>query len=93
MTETRTPNKVELRRELNKLESYATIIGILVGSGIFCRHREVRRYRPTPCAAPYLVVASSILRRGVGEVNEKKGKYYFEWASNRLKLIRAIPKE
>ena len=28
-------NKVELRRELPKLESYATIIGILVGSGIF----------------------------------------------------------
>lgn len=29
----------------------------------------------------------------VGEVNEKKGKYYFEWANNRLKLIRAIAKE
>ena len=29
----------------------------------------------------------------VGEVNEKKGKYYFEWANNRLKLIRAITKE
>jgi len=28
-----------------------------------------------------------------GEVNEKKGKYYFEWVNNRLKLIRAIPKE
>jgi amino acid transporter len=27
--------KVELKRELTKLESYATIIGILVGSGIF----------------------------------------------------------
>src|SRR6476659_9957489 len=27
--------RVELRRELSKLESYATIIGILVGSGIF----------------------------------------------------------
>lgn len=29
----------------------------------------------------------------VGEVNEKKGKYYFEWSNNRLKLIRAIAKE
>ena len=29
----------------------------------------------------------------VGEVNEKKGKYYFGWANNRLKLIRAIAKE
>jgi basic amino acid/polyamine antiporter, APA family len=29
------PRKVELKRELTKLESYATIIGILVGSGIF----------------------------------------------------------
>lgn len=28
-------HKVDLRRELTKLESYATIIGILVGSGIF----------------------------------------------------------
>ena len=27
--------KIELKRELTKLESYATIIGILVGSGIF----------------------------------------------------------
>ena len=34
-TEKRAPDKVELRRELTKLESYATIIGILVGSGIF----------------------------------------------------------
>ena len=31
----RPAHKVELRRELTKLESYATIIGILVGSGIF----------------------------------------------------------
>jgi len=28
-----------------------------------------------------------------GEVNEKKGKYYFEWVNNRLKVIRAILKE
>lgn len=27
--------KIELKRDLTKLESYATIIGILVGSGIF----------------------------------------------------------
>jgi basic amino acid/polyamine antiporter, APA family len=33
--ENHTPDKVELRRELTRLESYATIIGILVGSGIF----------------------------------------------------------
>ena len=31
----KTSHKVELKRELTKLESYATIIGILVGSGIF----------------------------------------------------------
>lgn len=29
----------------------------------------------------------------VGEVNQKKGKYYFEWANHRLKLIRAILKQ
>lgn len=29
----------------------------------------------------------------VGELNQKKGKYYFEWANNRLKLIRAILKQ
>ena len=31
----KTSRKVELKRELTRLESYATIIGILVGSGIF----------------------------------------------------------
>lgn len=37
--------------------------------------------------------ADSRLLVVVGEVNEKKGKYYFEWANNRLRLIRAIAKE
>lgn len=31
----REPRKIELKREFTRLESYATIIGILVGSGIF----------------------------------------------------------
>ena len=36
--EKRGPKRVEIKRELTKLESYATIIGLLVGSGIFVWH-------------------------------------------------------
>lgn len=54
-------NKVELKRELTKLESYATIIGILVGSGIF-----VVTGRSGAAAGPsvplaYLVLAPVVL--------------------------------
>src|SRR5262249_50129336 len=53
--------KVELSRELNKLESYATIIGILVGSGIFVVTGKSGAAAGPSLPLAYLVLAPIIL--------------------------------
>src|SRR6185369_8152645 len=55
------PQKVELNRELNKLESYATIIGILVGSGIFVVTGKSGSIAGPSIPLAYLVLAPVIL--------------------------------
>ena len=57
----RTPNKVELRRELTRLESYATIIGILVGSGIFVVTGKSGAVAGPSVPLAYLVLAPVVL--------------------------------
>jgi basic amino acid/polyamine antiporter, APA family len=53
--------KVELSRELNKLESYATIIGILVGSGIFVVTGKSGAIAGPSIPLAYLVLAPVVL--------------------------------
>ena len=57
----RTPKKVELRRELTRLESYATIIGILVGSGIFVVTGKSGAVAGPSVPLAYLVLAPVVL--------------------------------
>ena len=54
-------HKVELRRELTKLESYATIIGILVGSGIFVVTGRSGATAGPSVPLAYLVLAPVVL--------------------------------
>jgi amino acid transporter len=53
--------KIELSRELTKLESYATIIGILVGSGIFVVTGKSGAVAGPSVPLAYLVLAPVIL--------------------------------
>ncbi|HSB12551.1 MAG TPA: APC family permease [Blastocatellia bacterium] len=53
--------KLELRRELTKLESYATIIGILVGSGIFVVTGKSGAIAGPSVSLAYLVLAPVVL--------------------------------
>ena len=53
--------KIELRRELTRLESYATIIGILVGSGIFVVTGKSGAIAGPSVPLAYLVLAPAIL--------------------------------
>src|SRR6185295_14495012 len=53
--------RVELRRELSKLESYANIIGILVGSGIFVVTGKAGAIAGPSVPLAYLVLAPAIL--------------------------------
>lgn len=53
--------RVELRRELSKLESYATIIGILVGSGIFVVTGKSGAIAGPSVPLAYLVLAPVVL--------------------------------
>jgi len=53
--------RVELRRELTKLESYATIIGILVGSGIFVVTGKSGAVAGPSVPLAYLVLAPVVL--------------------------------
>jgi len=55
------PKKVELKRDLNKLESYATIIGILIGSGIFVVTGEQGKIAGPSVPLGYIVLAPIIL--------------------------------
>lgn len=53
--------KIELKRELTKLESYATIIGILVGSGIFVVTGKAGAIAGPSVPLAYLVLAPIVL--------------------------------
>ena len=57
--------KVDLKRDLNKLESYATIIGILVGSGIFVVTGEAGAVAGPSVPLAYLVLAPVVLTTAV----------------------------
>jgi amino acid transporter len=61
----RDSRKVELKRELNKLESYATIIGILVGSGIFVVTGRSGTIAGPSVPLAYLVLAPIMLATAV----------------------------
>ncbi|MGA9773405.1 MAG: APC family permease [Blastocatellia bacterium] len=60
------PAKVELKRDLNKLESYATIIGILVGSGIFVVTGEQGKIAGPSVPLGYIALAPFILATAIG---------------------------
>src|SRR5262245_30270634 len=65
-TENKTePVKLELKRDLTKLESYATIIGILVGSGIFVVTGEAGAVAGPSVPLAYLALAPVILTTAV----------------------------
>ena len=53
--------KIELKRDLSKLESYATIIGILVGSGIFVVTGKSGTIAGPSIPLAYLVLAPVII--------------------------------
>ncbi|MFY9556043.1 MAG: APC family permease [Blastocatellia bacterium] len=53
--------KIELKRELTRLESYATIIGILVGSGIFVVTGKSGAIAGPSVPLAYLVLAPIVL--------------------------------
>jgi basic amino acid/polyamine antiporter, APA family len=57
----REPRKIELKRELTKVESYATIIGILVGSGIFVVTGKSGSIAGPSVPLAYLVLAPVVL--------------------------------
>jgi amino acid transporter len=59
------PRKVELKRDLTKLESYATIIGILVGSGIFVVTGEAGTITGPAVPLVYLALAPIVLATAI----------------------------
>lgn len=59
------PERVELKRDLTKLESYATIIGMLVGSGIFVVTGEAGAQAGPSVPLAYLILAPVILTTAV----------------------------
>jgi amino acid transporter len=58
--------KIELKRELTRLESYATIIGIGVGSGIFVVTGKSGAIAGPSVPLAYLVLAPVVLVTAVG---------------------------
>jgi amino acid transporter len=59
------PATVELKRDLNKLDSYATIIGMLVGAGIFVVTGEAGSAAGPSVPLAYLVLAPVMLATAV----------------------------
>jgi APA family basic amino acid/polyamine antiporter len=59
------PHKAELKRDLSKLESYATIIGMLIGSGIFVVTGRLGAVAGPSVPLAYLVLAPVILATAV----------------------------
>src|SRR5438128_3333291 len=57
--------KIELKRELTKLQSYATIIGILVGSGIFVVTGKSGTIAGPSVPLAYLVLAPVVVATAV----------------------------
>jgi APA family basic amino acid/polyamine antiporter len=60
-SEDQQPHKAELKRDLTKLESYATIIGVLIGSGIFVVTGRLGAVAGPSVPLAYLVLAPVIL--------------------------------
>lgn len=60
-SENKQPHKAELKRDLTKLESYATIIGMLIGSGIFVVTGRLGAVAGPSVPLAYLVLAPVIL--------------------------------
>ncbi|HET9533089.1 MAG TPA: APC family permease [Blastocatellia bacterium] len=60
-----TTQKVELKRDLTRIESYATIIGMLVGSGIFVVTGEAGAIAGPSVPLAYLALAPVILTTAV----------------------------
>ena len=60
-----TTDRVELKRDLTKIESYATIIGMLVGSGIFVVTGEAGVIAGPSVPLAYLALAPVILATAV----------------------------
>lgn len=65
MSESGGAQKVELKRDLNKLESYATIIGMLVGSGIFVVTGKSGIVAGPSVPLAYLVLAPVVIAAAV----------------------------
>ncbi|HEY7546974.1 MAG TPA: APC family permease [Blastocatellia bacterium] len=59
------PERVELKRDLTKLESYATIIGMLVGAGIFVVTGQAGAQAGPSVPLAYLVLAPVVLTTAV----------------------------
>jgi basic amino acid/polyamine antiporter, APA family len=59
------PHKPELKRDLTTLESYATIIGVLIGSGIFVVTGRLGAVAGPSVPLAYLVLAPVILTTAV----------------------------
>ncbi len=59
------PHKAELKRDLTKLESYATIVGVLIGSGIFVVTGRLGAVAGPSVPLAYLVLAPVILATAV----------------------------
>jgi amino acid transporter len=64
-TEKGEPRKVDLKRDLTKLESYATIIGILVGSGIFVVTGEAGTITGPAVPLVYIALAPVVLATAI----------------------------
>lgn len=64
-TEKGEPRRVELKRDLTKLESYATIIGILVGSGIFVVTGEAGTITGPAVPLVYIALAPVVLATAI----------------------------
>ena len=64
-SEDRPPRGAELKRDLTKLESYATIIGVLIGSGIFVVTGRLGAVAGPSVPLAYLVLGPVILTTAV----------------------------
>jgi APA family basic amino acid/polyamine antiporter len=63
--EQRPSRKVELKRDLTKLESYATIVGMLVGAGIFVVTGKAGTMAGPSVPLAYLVLAPVVLASAI----------------------------
>ena len=64
-TEKGEPRRVDLKRDLTRLESYATIIGILIGSGIFVVTGEAGTITGPAVPLVYIALAPVVLATAI----------------------------